>query len=124
MGLDSYMFTADVQKENNIIVSKNEKEQLAYWRKCWFLHEHLTKIYQDTIDSEDIGFNCTTMELNLPMLMGLHQAMCDEAHSQNLSFEEVKHYDRVTSYEIDELKKVIKFIQENPTETVYYMGWY
>lgn len=124
MGLDSFMFTADVVKENGIIVIVLKKVEVGYWRRCWFIHEYLTSIYLDTVDHKDSDFNGITMELDLPILLGLHEAMCYEAYMQNLSFDEVEIYDEIDSSKINELKKVIKFVKDNPTETVYYAGRY
>lgn len=124
MGLDCYMFTAQVEKEDNIIVNKTTKQEVAYWRKCWFLQNYLAEIYNHTVDSTDTEFNCSVLELDLEMLLDLHREMCHEAHAQNLSFEQYEHYDRVSSEDIDELKRAIQFVKNNPEETLYYMGWY
>lgn len=124
MGLDSYMFTADVEKENSIIVVKEEKAEIAYWRKCWFLHQYLANIYLETIDNTDTEFNCTVMKVDLDILKDLHQAMSKEAYQQHLSLDEPHYSDIVDTNDINELKTAIKYLQNNPTETLYYTGWY
>lgn len=125
MGLDSYMFTAEVEKDaDGIIFSYSEKSEIGYWRKCWFIQEFLANEYHDTINPTDTDFNGTVMELNLDTLERLHFEMCKEANEQHSSFEEIEYYDIVDTNDINGLKKVIKFLKENPLETVYYMGSY
>lgn len=121
MGLDCYMIAVpkDTEPKDN-----EEVTQIAYWRKNWFIHEYLANIYHEQIDPTDTEFNCCYMPLDLDLLHSLHHEMCEEAYSQMQSFDDIPYYDAVTTDDIDELKKAISYVKDNPNQSFYYYGWY
>ncbi|OBX49460.1 hypothetical protein [Moraxella nonliquefaciens] len=125
MGLDSYIDVPEIIEfdDDGRVTNFISKKEIAYWRKCWFLHKYLANEYLE-IDPTEIEFNCVYIELTDSLLTGLHKAMCDEAYQQSLSFDEIEYYDVVDTDDIDELKKAIKFKTENPETKIYYHGWY
>ena len=108
MGLDSYIQYDD----------EDGQHEIGYWRKCHFIHEFFP------LRQDDLDFNCVNFYLDKTILLELFNEMCEEADRQNRSLEEVDGYDVVDTYDIDELKKVIKFLDTNPDKQLYYYGWY
>ncbi|UZA02940.1 hypothetical protein [Moraxella bovis] len=125
MGLDCYVDVPEIIKfdDDGRVIEFKSKQEIGYWRKCWFIQKYLATEYLE-IDPTEAEFNCVYIELTDDLLTRLHKAMCDEAYEQSLSFNEIEYYDAVNTDDIDELKKVIKFKTENPETKIYYHGWY
>ena len=81
---------------------ENGQHEIGYWRKCHFIHEFFA------LRQDDLDFNCVNFYLDKSILLELFNEMCEE----------------VDTYDIDELKKVIKFLDVNPDKQLYYYGWY
>ena len=124
MGLDAYVVVIDeahVDEQGNVL-KFSEREDIAYWRKNWWLQKYMHQEYIETVNSYDTEFNCKALQLSEDLLMNCLNQMSEELYRQSMSFDTPE--DILETSDIDELKKAIRYLRDNPKNTLYYYGWY
>lgn len=124
MGLDAYIIVMDkvhVDEQGNILQFL-EREEIAYWRKNWWLHNYMHQEYTETVNSYDTEFNCKALQLSEKLLLDCLKQMSKELYRQSMSFDTPEYI--LSTSDVAGLKIAIRYLRDNPKETLYYYGWY
>lgn len=87
----------------------------------WFMYRHFENLYKDTQFVNESTIECPVSYLQV---LELHQQACKKLYDEHLDLNLTENDETIYSKDVQNLKKVIHFMKDNPTTFVFYQGGY